>query len=78
MNTRYLNSEQAAEYLGFGSGKQGANAIRQLVHRQEIPHHKLGQRLRFDLKELDLWMAKHRVPVRTPKEPQPSDAKGWQ
>ena len=66
MSARYLNSAAAAEYLGFGTGEQGAAIIRQMVHRRQIEHIKIagGARLRFDVKTLDAWMAKHRVPVR--------------
>lgn len=60
---RYLDSAAAAEYLGFGTGERGANAIRQMVHRRQIAHIKLGARLRFDQKELDAWMAQHRVSI---------------
>jgi excisionase family DNA binding protein len=64
---RYLDSEAAAEYLGFREGKAGAAQIRQMVHRNEIPHYKLGVRLRFDRLELDAWMAKQRVKMREMK-----------
>jgi hypothetical protein len=42
VNDIYVDSAAAAELLGFGTGKRGANAIRQLVHRREIPYYKLG------------------------------------
>lgn len=57
-NARYLSSEMAAEYLGLGTGEHGANLIRQLVHRREIPFIKLGSRLRFDRAELDSFMTR--------------------
>jgi excisionase family DNA binding protein len=58
---RHLDSKDAANYLGFGEGAKGAAQIRQLVHRGEIPHHKVGARLRFDIKALDAWMAQKHV-----------------
>jgi excisionase family DNA binding protein len=58
---RYLTSEQAARYLGFGEGERGANLIRQMVHKRQIEHIKLGTRLRFDIRTLDAWMATKRV-----------------
>jgi hypothetical protein len=63
MSPRYLDSAAAAEYLGFGTGKNAAANIRQLVHRRQIDYIKVGggPRLRFDVKALDAWMAKHRV-----------------
>ena len=64
MTPRYITSEQLAAYLGFGEGKRGANAIRQLVHRREIPYHKIGTRLRFDLRAIEKWMATRYLPPR--------------
>lgn len=61
MGARYLNTESAAEYLGFGTGNKGAAIIRQMVHRREIPHYKIGVRLRFDVKAIDAWMERRRV-----------------
>lgn len=63
MGARYLDSAAAAEYLGFGTGKRGRDAVRQLIHRRGIPHYKLGggKSLRFDQRELDNWMQRHRV-----------------
>lgn len=63
MGTRYLSSAAAAEYLGFGTGKNAQGIIRQLVHRKQIPHTRVGARLRFDVKALDAWMAKRHVPA---------------
>lgn len=31
--------------------------LRRLVHERRIPFHKLGGKVRFDLAELDEWMA---------------------
>ena len=56
MTQRYLNSAQAAEYLGFGTGARGAGTIRVMVHRRQIEHIKIGARLRFDRLALDAWM----------------------
>lgn len=64
MGTRYLDSAAAAEYLGFGTGEKGAAVIRQMVHRKQIEHCKIGSRLRFDRVKLDAWMDKQRVPVK--------------
>lgn len=57
-NVRYMSSELAAEYLGLGTGKDGANLLRQLVHKRQIPFIKLGARLRFDRQALDAHMAR--------------------
>lgn len=61
MGTRYLSTEKAAEYLGFGTGKNAATAIRLMVHRRQIPFNKMGTRLRFDRVELDAWMKDNSV-----------------
>lgn len=67
MGKRYLNAAAAAEYLGYGTGEEGAATIRQLVHRRQIPFVKIGchrnSPLRFDVKALDAWMEKHRKSV---------------
>jgi hypothetical protein len=58
---RYLNSADAAVYLGYAPGERRAHAIRLLVHRRQIEHCKIGNRLRFDVRALDAWMTKSRV-----------------
>lgn len=58
---RYMNSQQAAEYIGLGAGVRAANLIRQMVHRDTIPYIKIGSRLRFDVVEIDQWMQKRKV-----------------
>jgi excisionase family DNA binding protein len=63
--TRYMDSAMAAEYLGLGTGARGANNIRQMVHRGEVPHAKIGTRLRFDRVEIDKWMARKVVRAQT-------------
>ncbi|TMQ13030.1 MAG: helix-turn-helix domain-containing protein [Deltaproteobacteria bacterium] len=69
--TRYVNYKQAAEYLAVPVG-----TLRSLVCHKRIPHVRLGPRsVKFELAELDQWIAEHRVDsdqadqVRT---------KGWQ
>jgi excisionase family DNA binding protein len=50
-----------AEYLSLGAGKSGAAVVRQMVHRREIPHSRIGHRLRFDVIEIDKWIAANKV-----------------
>lgn len=45
---RWLNTKQAAEYLGMTE-----RALYNKVHRREIPFCRLRKRLRFDRLELD-------------------------
>lgn len=50
---RYLDVEQAANYLGGWPKKR----IYNLTASKEIPHRKHGNRLLFDRAELDRWVA---------------------
>jgi excisionase family DNA binding protein len=50
-NSKYLNTKQAAEFLGRSPG-----AIRNLVARRNIPYRKPGGRLVFILSELEQWI----------------------
>ncbi len=45
---RWLNSKEASQYLGVT-----VNALRIMVHRNLVKSHKLGNRLRFRVCELD-------------------------
>ncbi len=56
MSARYLDVAGAMEYLTLSE-----RAIRTMVARQEIPHIKVGTRLRFDVQDLDLWMRRQRI-----------------
>lgn len=58
---RYLDTEHAAEYLGYGTGLRGQARVRVLVHRRQIPFSKIGTTLRFDRQELDKFMAARTV-----------------
>lgn len=44
----YLTVKEAAEYLGLTE-----SALRTMVARRQVPFHKLGRRLRFDIHDLD-------------------------
>ena len=61
MTQRYLTAHQAANYIGVTE-----TAIRQKVKRGSIPFIRDGRSLRFDVADLDRYMAAHKV-VR-PKE----------
>lgn len=53
---RYLNYAQAAEYLAMPVG-----TLRSLVSHRKIPHARMGPRLvRFELADLDAWIAAHK------------------
>jgi excisionase family DNA binding protein len=59
MAQRYLNTKQAAEYLGIGGDGKAVAVLYQWVHRGKIPYIKVGRLLRFDKQQLDQWMAEH-------------------
>lgn len=60
MAPRLLNAAQAAEYIG-----RSEHAIRQMVHRRQIPFNKVpgSSVLRFDVRQLDRWIDQHTVPA---------------
>jgi predicted DNA-binding transcriptional regulator AlpA len=59
-----LNLKEAAIYLGISAAKLKAD-----LHRDAgPPHYRLGRRIIFDSRDLDSWLAQHRV------EPKARDA----
>lgn len=56
MTARYLDVAGAAAYLSLTE-----NAVRHMVKRHDIPFHKVGKRVRFDIQDLDLWMRRQRI-----------------
>ena len=46
----------AADYLGTSE-----TALRRMVHRRQVPHLKIGRRVRFSLTDLDAWIQAHVV-----------------
>ncbi len=59
---RLVDLPTLAEYLGVTE-----RHIRRLVAERRIPFYKWGHFLRFDLAEIDAWLATHRVaPTRRP------------
>lgn len=54
---RLLTPEQAATYLGTTKG-----ALIKLAQRRAIPHVRQGPKtLRFDIRQLDEWIAEHTI-----------------
>ncbi len=61
---RYLNPHEAAEYLGVGHSTLS-------IHRMKgtgPAHIKWGMNVRYDILELDRWMAEHAVTPAAPAE----------
>lgn len=57
-----LDIEQAAEYIG-----RDIYFVRRLVHRRAIQYYKIGGRLRFDVADLDAFLATCRVESQPPR-----------
>ncbi|MBT8402060.1 MAG: helix-turn-helix domain-containing protein [Rhodothermia bacterium] len=51
MEQRFLNIEQAAEYLGFS-----VHTLYGWTSQRRIPFVKIGGRVRFDKQKLDKWI----------------------
>lgn len=51
-----LDIEGTAGYLGTT-----VRHVRNLIARREIPYHKVGRLVRFDLADLDAWLDANRV-----------------
>jgi excisionase family DNA binding protein len=56
MAARYLTVPEAAEYLGMTP-----NAVRMMVQKRDIPHIRVGRRVRFDIRDLDAHMRARRI-----------------
>jgi len=54
---RLLTVEQVADYLSMTPA-----AVRHMVYRRQLPFIRLGaKRIRFDVAEIDAWLARQRV-----------------
>lgn len=52
----YLDSREALTYLRLRS----LSALYNHIHRNALPYARVGGTYRFDTRELDVWMRKHR------------------
>lgn len=59
MAGQWLNVEEAVAYLSLPSPK----ALYERVRRGQVPAHRLGRNLRFNLSELDVMLATGRNPL---------------
>lgn len=55
---RMLTAEEVATYLGVPKQR-----IYALTHTHEIPYHKIGRSVRFNIRDIDDWLEAQRVPV---------------
>lgn len=53
---RHVDLEGAATYLGIST-----RTVRRLAHERRIPHLRVGRRLRFELADLEAFLARCRV-----------------
>lgn len=53
---RLLSYDEAATYLG-----RTVDALRQMVHRGQVPSVRCGRRTQFDVRALDAWIDEHTV-----------------
>jgi excisionase family DNA binding protein len=53
---RLLDIQEAADHIG-----RNAAYLRRLVSRRELPYFKIGGALRFDVRDLDAYLASCRV-----------------
>ena len=59
ISKRLLTAAEAAEYLGMAEW-----TLRQWASMRKIPKVKLGKALRFDVDDLDKWIAEKKIPAR--------------
>jgi excisionase family DNA binding protein len=52
---RLIRTRQAVAYLGLS-----ARTVWRLTNSGQVPHVRIGRSVRYDLRDLDLWIAKHR------------------
>ena len=58
MEKRFLTSTEVAVYLGLKEP-----TIRKWVQQGKIPCHRLGRAVRFDLRQIDIWVKKKAIAV---------------
>jgi len=55
MNKRFIGANDLAQYLGLSP-----KTVRAWVWQRKVPYHKLGGSIRFDLREIEPWLAKRK------------------
>ncbi|MFH0732202.1 MAG: helix-turn-helix domain-containing protein [Candidatus Omnitrophota bacterium] len=56
MNRRFINIQELSEYIGVSP-----NTVRSWVWLKQIPYHKLGRLVKFDLQEIENWLKIRKV-----------------
>jgi excisionase family DNA binding protein len=57
-NKKLMRTGEMAEYLNMS-----LNTLYYFVHTRQIPHIKIGGKLRFDLEEINGWLDNMRIKV---------------
>jgi excisionase family DNA binding protein len=56
MEKRFLSPKELSEYIGLAE-----QTIYHWVYEKKIPYHKIGRLIKFDIKEIDEFIAKLKV-----------------
>ena len=56
MDKRFINIEELVQYIGVSK-----NTIYSWIWLKKIPYIKMGKLVRFDLREIDSWVAENHV-----------------
>ena len=56
MNKRFISPDELSQYLGIS-----VNTVRSWIWMRQIPYHKLGRLVKFDLQELENWLKIRKV-----------------
>jgi excisionase family DNA binding protein len=56
MEKLFLNVDELSQYTGIARG-----TLYVWVCQKRIPHLKIGRMLKFDVREIEVWLAKRRV-----------------
>ena len=55
MNKKFCNIKELSEYLDVSIA-----FVRKLIYAKRIPFYKFGNRIRFDMQEIDIWVDLHK------------------
>lgn len=58
MDNKLLNYAQASDFLGIPVG-----SLRNMVMRRQLPHVKIGRRVRFRARDLENWLSDNTIDV---------------
>lgn len=53
---RFLGTDELSQYLNLS-----INTIRSWIWQKKIPYCKMGRLVRFDLKEIEVWLKEHKI-----------------